>query len=97
MKFIASKNFVVYSIQLQTIQKNYKHPCYLLINLFPCRYARMIRSKHTDYDNILHVVETNRGNEVVAGPVREFTSSREKFTIPIQESCSSATSTGMLV
>ena len=94
MKFIASENFVVYGIQLQTIQKNYKHPRYLLNNLFLYRYARMIGSKHKDYVNILRRVETNRG-EVVADPVREFTSSREEFTTPIQESCSSAT--GVLV
>ena len=49
----------------------------------------MIGSKHTDCVNILHTVGINRV-EVLADPVGEFTRSREKFTIPIQESCSSA-------
>ena len=72
----------------------YTYQRYVLNNLSPCRYARMIGSKHTDCVNILHAVGTNRG-DVVADPVGEFTSSREKFTTPIQESCSSAT--GVLV
>ena len=67
----------------------------MFINSSPCRYARMIGSKLTDYDNILHTVGTNRDDEVVVDPVREFTSSRKNFTIPIQESCSAAT--GVLV
>ena len=74
----------------------YKYPHYILNDLFPCRYAEMIGSKHTDYVNILRAVEAN-GGEVLAGPVirREFNGSREKFTTPIQESSSSAT--GVLV
>ena len=55
----------------------------------------MIGSKLTDYDNILHTVDTNRYDEAVVDPVREFNSSRKNFTIPVQESCSAAT--GVLV